>query len=176
VTVHRYEGKLSVGEYDGNYYAIASDSGSSAAPTDALDEYEGKRIRVTMMIQDLDAATAPDFDEVSDGYHTFGEMYEFRKLYNAALFNAWHREAAEAGTHGFRVHKSLRHHDGKAPFGDPNWFIVMATLPTGQISNHYHVDDFDLFDVPCREVAQEWDGHTAADVADRLNRFLRGDF
>ncbi len=26
---------------------------------------------------------------LSDGYHTFNELYEFRKMYNAALFNEW---------------------------------------------------------------------------------------
>lgn len=25
-------------------------------------------------------------NEISDGYHTFNELYEFRKLYNATLF------------------------------------------------------------------------------------------
>ena len=29
--------------------------------------------------------------EVSDGYHTMDELYEFRKVYNAALFNEWAR-------------------------------------------------------------------------------------
>lgn len=34
---------------------------------------------------------ASDFSiaELSDGYHTFDELYEFRKMYNAALFNEW---------------------------------------------------------------------------------------
>lgn len=27
--------------------------------------------------------------ETSDGYHTFNELYEFRMIYNAALFNDW---------------------------------------------------------------------------------------
>ena len=27
--------------------------------------------------------------QLSDGYHTFDELYEFRKMYNAALFNEW---------------------------------------------------------------------------------------
>ena len=33
-----------------------------------------------------------EFDEnsLSDGYHTFDELYEFRKMYNAALFNEWY--------------------------------------------------------------------------------------
>ena len=41
--------------------------------------------------------------QVSDGYHTFDELYEFRKLYNAALFNEW----AALGL--YSVHKSVRH-------------------------------------------------------------------
>ena len=30
-----------------------------------------------------------DIGDLSDGYHTFNELYEFRKIYNAALFNEW---------------------------------------------------------------------------------------
>ena len=28
-----------------------------------------------------------DSSEISDGFHTFGELYEFRKFYNAGMFN-----------------------------------------------------------------------------------------
>lgn len=37
----------------------------------------------------LDNKSNPDFKEndICDGYHTFDELYEFRKVYNAALFN-----------------------------------------------------------------------------------------
>ena len=70
--------------------------------------------------------------ETSDGYHTFNELYEFRKLYNAALFNEW------ASQGKYDVHKSKFHADGGKCFGG-GWFIVMAQLPTGQISNHYEI-------------------------------------
>ena len=103
---------------------------------------------------------------ISDGYHTFNELYEYRLLYNAALFN----EFAEKGL--YEVHKSKRHFDGEIPFGDPNWFIVMAELPTGQISNHYEMKDWDLFHVPEKEKANVWDGHTPKDVSERLRNFL----
>lgn len=106
--------------------------------------------------------------ETSDGFHTFNELYEFRLLYNAALFNEW----AAAGRYG--VHKSWRHHDGSECFGG-GWFIVMAQLPTGQVSNHYPAEDWPLFAVPERDRAAEWDGHTAADVAVRLRAFLEKD-
>jgi len=101
----------------------------------------------------------------SDGYHTFNELYEFRKAYNAALFNEW----AAGGK--CSVHKSWRHHDGELCFGG-GWFIVVAVLPDGQISNHYKAKDWDLFAVPETERALfEFDGHTGADVVERLKTY-----
>ena len=104
--------------------------------------------------------------EFSDGYHTFNELYDYRKAYNAAFFN----ELAKQGL--YDVHKSRLHSDGKVPFDDKNWFIVMAELPTGQISNHYEIKDWDLFDIPEKEKANTWDGHTPQDVYKRLIKYL----
>lgn len=110
----------------------------------------------------LDQLSSEVKGELSDGYHTFNELYEFRKVYNAALFNEW------AKTSKYDVHKSWKHHDGELCFGG-GWFIVVATLPTGQISNHYKAEDWGLFDVPHTEKAKyEFDGHTSKDVLDRL--------
>ena len=72
----------------------------------------------------------------------------------------------------YDVHKSKKHSDGEIPFGDSNWFIVMAELPTGQISNHYEMKDWDLFQIPEKEKANKWDGHTSKDVAERIRKFL----
>ena len=105
-------------------------------------------------------------EDTSDGYHTFKELYEFRKLYNACLFN----ELVSTGK--YNVHKSKKHNDGDECFGG-GWFIVMATLPTGQISNHYELKDWDLFQCEERELADKWDGHTAQDVAQRLLSFAK---
>jgi hypothetical protein len=71
----------------------------------------------------------------------------------------------------YNVHKSKKHNDGEDCFGG-GWFIVMATLPTGQISNHYELKDWDLFQCEEIETADKWDGHTAQDVAKRLSDFL----
>lgn len=104
----------------------------------------------------------------SDGYHTFDELYRFRMLYNAALFRSWHELHPS-----FRIHKSWRHGgDGELCFGG-GWFIVMATPPTGQISNHYPAADWGLFQIPERSFSHVWDGHTAAQAADRLEAFLK---
>lgn len=101
--------------------------------------------------------------EVSDGYHTFNELYYYRMLYNAAFFNLLPKEW---------VHKSKRHHTGEECFGG-GWFIVMANLPTGQISNHYELKDWDLFQIPEKEFADEWDGHTPQEAAERLHKYLQ---
>lgn len=120
-----------------------------------------------MFSEDREALIKKAPSDTSDGFHTFDELYRFRMLYNAALFNAW----AEQRKH--QVYKSHLHSDGEKPFGG-GWFIVGAQLPTGQISNHYEDQYWDLFVVP--EVARGavWDGHTAQMVADRLEEFLRG--
>ncbi len=117
--------------------------------------------------------------KVSDTYHTIDELYTFRKVYNAALFNEWSNQLETVpgqfdsnGMNPIRVkhdaHKSWRHHDGELCFGG-GWFIVVAVLPTGQISNHYHKDDWELFKIPSFEKAKyEFDGHTSKDVLNRL--------
>lgn len=106
-------------------------------------------------------------ENTSDGYHTFKELYELRLLYNAHLFNEWSKQGM------YNVHKSQRHADGELCFGRTDYFIVVATLPTGQISNHYPMSDWDLFQCEAVEKAKaEWDGHTSKDVATRLRDTL----
>lgn len=95
--------------------------------------------------------------EASDGYHTFNELYDFRREYNAALVNSgvW------------KAHKSYRHHSGELCFGG-GWFIVMIETPFGQISNHYENKYWYEFHCEEKEFADEWDGHTEKDVIERL--------
>lgn len=114
-------------------------------------------------VQDLINKLKPEeIEQLHDKYHSFQQLYEFRMVYNAALVNEW----ALGGKHF--VQKSLRHNDGELCFGG-DWFIVVALLPTGLISNHYHIKHWDLF--KCNEVYQstfQFDGHTATDVLVRL--------
>jgi len=114
----------------------------------------------------------PNKEQFSDGYHTFSELYEFRKVYNAALFNEWGKQRGvgyeNSNNSKYDVHKSWRHNDGVLCFGG-GWFIVVAILPTGQISNHYEAKDWDLFKIPETPTANyAWDGHTSDDVLKRL--------
>ena len=110
----------------------------------------------------LDVTILEDVGNISDGYHTFNELYEYRKAYNACLFNEWFR------ANKYDVHKSLKHHEGDDCFGG-GWFVVVAVTPFGQITNHYKMEDFDLFDIPEYETAKyPWDGHTPAEALERI--------
>lgn len=104
-----------------------------------------------------------DTGKISDGYHTFDELYDFRMLYHAAFCNSKPELSCKS-----RVHSS-----GEACFGG-GWFIVTTQLPTGQISNHYRDVNlnWDLFKVRSVPQAPPWDGHTSADVVDRLKGYL----
>lgn len=106
-----------------------------------------------------------DMGNVSDGYHTFNELYRYRMLYNAAFFN-------ELAKGDVKVCKSHKHYDGEECFGG-GWFIVMAELPTGQISNHYENRYWGLFNIPELETAWKWDGHTPNEAADRIESYLK---
>lgn len=141
--------------------------GAKAAlnPTDGDADYYKGKIDACEDIQEFITSLQQEQDigEVSDGYHTFNELYYYRMLYNAAFFNLLPKEW---------VHKSKRHHTGEECFGG-GWFIVMANLPTGQVSNHYELKDWDLFKVPEKEFADEWDGHTPQEAAERLHKYLQ---
>lgn len=106
--------------------------------------------------------------ETSDGYHTFNELYDYRRAYNAALFNEW------AAQGKYDVHKSLRHSDGELCFGG-GWFVVVAELPTGQITNHYKDKYYDEFQFIERERANPYDGHTPQEALERLQQLLKGE-
>ena len=103
-----------------------------------------------------------DKSQISDGYHTFAELYEHRH----ALFLALVSTMPECFV------MSRRHSDGKLCFGGHEWFIVIGELPTGdQISYHLPVSLWDsATKTGVREVekALSWNGHTSEDVVDSL--------
>jgi hypothetical protein len=101
-------------------------------------------------------------EDLSDGYHSFHELYNQRAILFAAICNqnkdkAW---------------KSLKQHDGT--MFDGGYFIVGVETPQGQYTYHYKLDRWDLYDVKELDFAPEWDGHTADDVS-RLLLLSRAD-
>lgn len=96
--------------------------------------------------------------EVSDGYHTFNELYHHRVVLFSVICNsnpelAW---------------KSKLHHDGTMYDG---MFIVGIETPDGQATYHYDIDPYwEMFSVQELPKAPEWDGHTPAQAIERIKR------
>ena len=108
-----------------------------------------------------------DGNEISDTIHTFGELYDYRMMYNALFVN----EIAENGK--YEVYKTKKHNDGQECFGG-GWFLVSVRLPTGVVDNHYENKYWDLFH--CPEVEKEpypYDGHTPADALENGKKLAR---
>lgn len=106
-----------------------------------------------------------DPQSVSDGYHTFEELYRHRNLLFLSLI-AQNRETAWIS----RVHENGTSFSG--------YFIAGIQLPSGTVT--YHLPEI-LWDLTVRlkpEVklrAPKWDGHTSEDVSIRLEKWLRAE-
>lgn len=100
----------------------------------------------------LRAIPAVDIEAISDGYHTFADLYEQRLILSAAL--------AKNNPHAW---KSKRHEDGSEPFGG-EWFIMGFDTDEGCYTYHYELKDWDLFQCKELDKGKPWDGHTSGDV------------
>lgn len=94
--------------------------------------------------------------DISDTYHTFGELYYHR----AILFCVICMQNSELAW------KATEHHDGTMFDG---MFIVGLDTPQGQYTYHYNMNLWDLFDVKTLEQAPEYDGHKPGDITRLLS-------
>ena len=90
--------------------------------------------------------------DVSDGYHTFGELYYHRMMLFSIILNqnkdiSW---------------KAKKHHDGT--MFDEDSFICGIETPQGQYTYHYNLEFWDYFKVKELEFAPEYDGHKPSDI------------
>jgi hypothetical protein len=99
-----------------------------------------------------------DVGNVSDGYHTFNELYAHRCVLFTALMKA-HKDISWV---------SKLHSDGTMFDG---WFVAGMNLSTGMVTYHLPIEPFwnRVSDLVELEFAPEWDGHTSVDV---INRFV----
>ncbi len=106
-----------------------------------------------------------DTNLVSDGYHTFGELYDHRVQLFIALCNELQHNELLLNQKSI-CWKSKKHSDGSVWEG---WFIAGIHIAKGkQITYHLPIDKWDELEVTELDQAPEWDGHTPADVLERL--------
>ena len=105
---------------------------------------------------------AEELGNISDGYHSFNELYEHRHTLFIALMKS-HPEISW---------RANNHDDGS---NYPGWFIAGMHLPTGDISYHMPNSLWEKLDgkrIPTSLRAPKWDGHTSDDVVPRLSKWI----
>lgn len=120
---------------------------------DAITDYDEEDVLAKLSEQEPFPDDEADFDtsDISDGYHTFGELYHHRAVLFAVIVNS---------NQGLAF-KSKQHDDGSM---FPGMFIVGIKTPKGWYSYHYEMEEWDLF--RCKEWtrAPKYDGHKPDDV------------
>lgn len=93
--------------------------------------------------------------DISDGYHTFGELYHHRAVLFSIICN----------TYKDKAWKSKLHDDGTMFGEDDEMFIVGVEAPEGQYTYHYHIEPYwDMFNVRELDYAPKYDGHKPSDI------------
>ncbi len=96
--------------------------------------------------------------DLSDGYHTFNELYHHRAILFSVICNMFPD----------RAWKSKLHDTGDMFEG---MFIVGIDTPEGQATYHYDIDPYwDMFKVKELETAPKWDGHTPEEAIIRISK------
>lgn len=90
-------------------------------------------------------------EDVSDGCHTFNELYYHRMVLFSTICNQ-NKELAW---------KSYKHSDGEIWDG---YFIVGITTPKGDYTYHYKNECWDYFKIKEVEYAPKYDGHKPEDI------------
>lgn len=108
--------------------------------------------------------------EVTDGYHTFSELYEHRYALFCALVKGVYDSYKTPLGSSITCWKSKLHSDGTM---FDNSFIVQMVVrkmdgTKEQISYHLPLSWWDKFTCMSIDKAWEWDGHDSKDVIKRL--------
>lgn len=114
-----------------------------------LNALDGEDVR--SLAQTIHNLQTGNTNDVSDGYHTFGELYQHRTML-WILIVKYH---VNSGGRAYKFH----HYDG--------WFVLGIETADGQISYHVPESQWGLCDF-VTERTVEFDGHTSDDVLHRL--------
>ena len=137
---------------------IDADALLSKLPEDLPYKASVKRVLIQSPTADVVEIPEGGIGNLSDGYHTFNELYHHRAILFSVICNSMPDKAW----------KSKLHDTGDMFVG---MFIVGLETPEGQATYHYDIDPYwDMFKVKELEKAPKWDGHTPQDAIDRISK------
>lgn len=136
----------------------------------------GKRKMVESDINKLIAHEGIDSNLISDGYHTFGELYEHRVTLWIALCkcvqsNDYSCYNGNGVIIDNPVWRTLLHSDGSRFDG---WFVLGCKYNKGeQMTYHLPISEWDNCSfAKTLDKAPEFDGHTPNDVLERIKKLF----
>lgn len=110
-----------------------------------------------LVLQNILAMKDNNNGKISDGDHTFDDLYEHRETLCALICSFVPQICF----------KAVKHYDGSSYEG---YFIMGFMTPDGLATYHYHMDNWNDFpSVPEFPCAPDFDGHTPKDVLQRLH-------
>lgn len=113
---------------------------------------------INNMIREYKKSKVISTKQISDGHHTFDELYKHRIILFCTLCNllpniSW---------------KSKKHYDEEnEPMFDGN-FIAGMNTPEGIVTYHIKLEYWDLFNISELDRAPKYDGYTSDDVLKRI--------
>jgi hypothetical protein len=116
----------------------------------------------------LDLKSISDEVSISDGYHTFDELYDHRIILYTALCKNINEVLILENPGKFEIWKSQKHSDGTNIDG---WFVLGIGTDKGkQITYHLPNEKWNKCNFAVAlEKAPEFDGHTSEDVLKRIS-------
>lgn len=153
-------------------FSVGYSSGKADTSHEFNKTLEFKNKIIAEQTKLLDERTTP---KTSDGWHTFEELYNYRAVYNAGLVNliVWYKKySRNSKFDGIDVIKSKKHFGGEKCY-DGQYFVVMIKTPIGQISNHYKLEYWDMFNCRVAKQGWKWDGHTMKESLERLKKLYK---
>ena len=120
--------------------------------------HEIKRIVDEASTADVVEIPEGGMGNLSDGYHTFNELYHHRAILFSVICNSMPDKAWKS-----KLHDTGDMFDGM--------FIVGIETPEGQATYHYDIEPYwDMFKVKELEKAPKWDGHTPQEAIERISK------
>lgn len=117
--------------------------------------YREETIRKAIKIV-KEVAEDTEMGKISDGYHTFDELYHHRAVLFSVICNSQKDLAWKS-----KLHDTGDMYDGM--------FVVGIETPEGQATYHYDIEPYwDMFKVKELKYAPKWDGHTPEESIRRI--------
>jgi len=119
----------------------------------------------TKRIQELiDNCLDEDKKDLNAGYYSFDELYAYKLLSQALLFNLLSQRCDEISIYKTKLNQHKEEY--------PGWFIVILAFSGKVISNHFPIEYWELFNINQTPFAHHKDDLSTPEVLDNLYLLL----